>query len=121
MDKLTRYREIIEEIFRENASIPFAHGDLTIQPLFDHTKDHYALLVFGMEGDQWVHFCIAHVDIADTKFVIQWDSGEYSIAQELFDRGVPDEDMVQAFRPYLQQYKRLEDKQKQEKQLAGVS
>jgi hypothetical protein len=55
-------------------------------------------MIIGWEGVRRVHGCLAHVDIIDGKFWIQRDGTEYSIAQELLDRGVCKDRIVLAFR-----------------------
>jgi hypothetical protein len=92
-----QYREIVERILREYAAIPYAHGALESETVFDHEADRYLLMVLGREGLRRIHGCVLHVDIKDGKLWIQRDGIEYGMARELLDAGVPAEDIVLAF------------------------
>jgi hypothetical protein len=98
MDPLDNYRQIIEKILKDYARIPYAHGDIQQQTIFDRTSDHYLLMLVGREGVRRVHGCLVHVDIINGKFWIQRDGTEYGIARELLDAGVPKDHIVLAFR-----------------------
>ena len=121
MDKKQWHKQLIREIYEENIAMPFSNRELKLQAVYDEIGDHYLIMVFGIHNDDWRHYCIAHIDLIDEKIVIQHDSVGYSIAQELYDRGVPDADMVLAyqisgFNPQLEGegYKHI-------RELAGVS
>jgi hypothetical protein len=120
MDTRTHYRDLIKEIFQENAAIPVSYGNYRIQPVFDDENNHYLLMVYGVDRKRWEHHCLAHLEIRDNLIYFWWDGLEYSVAQELHDRGVPDEDMVLA---YQMRTLPLETKPARihQKQLVGVS
>jgi hypothetical protein len=98
MDTLENYRRLIEKILTEHTRIPYAHGDIQQQTVFDRTSDRYLLMLVGREGVRRVHGCLLHVDIINGKFWIQRDGTEYGIARELLDAGVPKDRIVLAFR-----------------------
>jgi hypothetical protein len=92
------YREIVERLLTDHARIPFSHGELQLQTVFDRESDHYLLIVLGRDGGRRVHDCLIHIDIVDGKIWIQRDGTEYGIAKELLDAGVPREDIILGFR-----------------------
>ena len=97
-------RQVIESILRDLASVPFAHGDVEIQTIFDRSGDHYLLMLVGRDGIRRVHGCLVHVDLKDGQFWIQRDGTEYSVGRRLLDAGVPRDRIVPAFRsPELRQ------------------
>lgn len=98
MDAITTYRQQIERILQEYAETPYAHGAIDIQTIFDRENDHYLLMLVGRDGIRRVHGCLVHVDIVDGKFWIQRDGTEYGIARELIDAGIPQKQIVLAFR-----------------------
>ncbi|MBL8796116.1 MAG: XisI protein [Planctomycetia bacterium] len=98
MDRVAHYRQIIERILAEYASIPYAHGNIDRLTVFDRERDHYLLMIAGWDRRR-EHGCIVHVDIKDGKFWIQRDGTEDGIALELEAAGVPKEDIVLAFKP----------------------
>ena len=98
MDTLTEYRELVQKILREYAEIPYAHGDIQSQTVFDMDEDHYLLMILGREGVRRVHGCIVHIDIINDKIWIQRDGTEDGIATELLSAGVPKDRIVLGFR-----------------------
>jgi hypothetical protein len=98
MDTRTTYRHIIEHILKDHAHIPYAHGEIDRQTIFDRENDHYLVMLVGREGIRRVHGCLIHVDIVDDKIYIQRDGTEVGVANELMRAGVPKEHIVLAFR-----------------------
>lgn len=104
MDTLTTYRPIIERILTDYAQIPYAHGNIQLQVVFDREANHYLLMLVGHEGVRRVHGCLVHVDIREGKIWIQRDGTEHGIARDLIEAGVPKDHIVLAFRsPEMQQ------------------
>src|SRR5262249_39141011 len=97
MDTRNRYREIMKNILAQYARIPYAHGDIKQEAVFDTEGDHYLLVNVGWDYRR-VHGCLVHVDIIDGKFWIQRDGTEYGIARELEDAGVPKGHIVLAWK-----------------------
>jgi hypothetical protein len=98
MDRVNHYRQLIERTLTEYARIPYSHGELETQTVFDRASDHYLLMVLGREGIRRVHGCIAHIDIKDGKVWIRRDGTDPGMARELMAAGIPPEDIVLAFR-----------------------
>jgi len=98
MDKLERYRAIVEAVCNEYAAIPYAHGDLTCEAVFDEIHNRYLLVTVGWDRGKYIHFTLVHVDIAGGKLWIYWDRTEEGIATELVAAGVPKEDIVLGFK-----------------------
>jgi hypothetical protein len=98
MDRVSRYRQLVERTLTEYASIPYSCGELERQTVFDRTSDHYLLMVLGREGIRGVHGCLAHLDIKDGKVWIRRDGTDPGMARQLRAAGIPPEDIVLAFR-----------------------
>lgn len=98
MDKLNQYRDIVERVLREYASIPYSYGKLQRQTVFDRERDHYLLMTVGWDKNR-VHGALVHIDLIDGKFWIQRDGTEEGIAVALENAGVPRSDIVLAFKP----------------------
>ncbi len=98
MDSTTADRKLIEAIINEYTRVPYAHGDVGFETVFDRDQGRYLLMLVGFEGLKRVHGCLIHVDLIDGKFWIQRDGTEYGIARELLDRGVSRDRIVLAFR-----------------------
>jgi hypothetical protein len=98
MDKLERYRQILERILNQYAAIPYSLGELTCEAIFDRDRDRYLLATHGRDLGKRVHFAVAHVDIINGKLWIISDNTEDGIATELVVAGVPKEDIVLGFK-----------------------
>ncbi len=105
MDKLEKYRKIIEKIINEYAAIPYAYGDIESRTMFDREKDSYMLYSVGWNTRGRIHGINIHVDIINGKIYIQHDGTEVGIATDLERAGVPKSDIVLAFHaPELRKY-----------------
>jgi hypothetical protein len=93
------YREIIEDILTEYASIPYAYGDIQTEVVFDRVRDRYLLVNIGWEDGRRVHGSLVHIDIIGGMVWIQRDGTEHGIAKELTRAGIPKERIVLGFRP----------------------
>jgi hypothetical protein len=99
MDSLTIYRQAIERVLTVYATIPYAHGDLRCEAVFDREHDRYALITLGWNAGKRVHFPLVHIDIVDGKVWIEKDNTEDGVATELVQAGIPKSHIVLAFRP----------------------
>lgn len=105
MDKLEKYRNIVERIINEYAAIPYTYGEIERRTIFDRAKDSYLLYIVGWNNRGRVHGINIHIDIIDGKIYIQHDGTEEGIATDLEREGVPKNDIVLAFHaPELRKY-----------------
>jgi hypothetical protein len=105
MDTLEHYRQLIRKILTDHTQVPYAHGDVHFEPVFDRDNDRYLLMIVGREKDRRVHGCLVHIDIQGGKIWIQRDGTEAGIANELVEAGVPKEQIVLGFRsPEVRKY-----------------
>ncbi len=88
MDTINDERDKIEEALRERARIPYSHGEICLETVFDRESDRYVLLLVGWDGIRRVHGCLVHVDIIDGKIWIQRDGTEHGIARDLLEAGM---------------------------------
>ncbi len=105
MDTRATDREVIERVLTEYAAVPYAHGQVKTETVFDRTSDHYLLVIVGQDGKRRVHGCLVHIDIEGDKVVIQRDGTEQGMAPDLARAGIAPERIVLAFhhrgaRPY---------------------
>jgi hypothetical protein len=99
MATLDTYRDIIERVLADYASVPYAHGDIQTETVFDRANDHYLLVNVGWERDRRIHGSLVHIDIINSKVWIQRDGTEHGIAHDLVDAGIPKSEIVLGFRP----------------------
>jgi hypothetical protein len=97
MDKLTQYRNYVQQLINEYAKYRPSYGDIEVETIFDTQHDHYQLIYIGWNDEQRVHGCSLHIDIKNGKIWLQHNGTENHIAQELVALGVPKEDIVLGF------------------------
>lgn len=99
MDPLNMYREAVERVLTVYTKIPYAHGELRCEALFDREHDRYALITLGWNAGKRVHFLLVHIDIVGGKVWIEKDNTEDGVAAELVQAGIPKSQIVLGFRP----------------------
>ncbi len=105
MDKLTRYRQYIQELLQEYGQYKPSYGEVEVEQIIDPVHDHYQLMSVGWDGDDRIHGCLFHLDIKDGKIWIQHDGTEEGLANRLVAWGVPKTDIVLAFHaPFRRQF-----------------
>ena len=108
MEKITHYRGIIKNIFKEYAAtrIPANDSNPGYQLIFDEINGHYLLYRTSWKEElRRVHFCVFHIDIINNKLWVQEDATDYDLVGVLEEQGIPKEDMVLAFHaPYKRPY-----------------
>jgi hypothetical protein len=92
-------RQLIESILLEYTTIPYAHGDIQTEAVFDRNRDRYLLVNIGWDSSKRIHGSLVHVDLVEGKFRIERDGTEHGIAKELVSAGIPKERIVLAFKP----------------------
>jgi XisI protein len=98
MDTVNRYRQLLQKILTDYTQVPYAHGDIQFETIFDRESDRYLVVILGRENIRRVHSCLIHADIIDGKVWIQRDGTEEGIASELIKAGIPKEHIVLGFR-----------------------
>ncbi|RUR76730.1 XisI protein [Chlorogloeopsis fritschii PCC 9212] len=105
MDRIAKYREIVQKVVREYATHKPYHGQIDIGTIIDSERDRYLVLQVGWDEVRRVHGCTVHIDIISDKVWIQYDGSSYPVAEALMEAGIPREDIVLGFHPEnLRQY-----------------
>jgi hypothetical protein len=105
MDKIEKYRQIIQGLLTEIGSYKSHFPEIETQLIFDRERDHYQILKTGWRGLERTYGVSIHIDIKDEKIWIQQNNTDLLIAEELVEKGVPKEDIVLAFHaPYKRKY-----------------
>jgi hypothetical protein len=97
MDRLTKYRQIVQQLLREYAAIGTPDPDVETQIVFDSERDHYQLINVGWKNQRRVYGCFLHIDIKDGKIWLQHNGTEDEITDELVNLGIPKQDIVIGF------------------------
>lgn len=105
MDRLTLYRQWIEELLKKRARRS-PNDPIQSQVIVDRENDHYQLVNLGWKNPSTrIYGCAIHVDIIDGKIWVQHDGTEDAIAEQLVEKGVPPKEIVLAYHaPHVRQY-----------------
>lgn len=105
MDKLTHYRQIVQQILTQHSHIQPAYGEIEMGVLFDPERDRYQVMRTGWLQRRRVYGALIHIDLIGEKIWIQYDGTEVGVANELTDEGIPKADIVLAYHsPFMRQY-----------------
>ena len=96
---LEQWREILENILKYYASLPYRYGDVKTCLVIGGDRNHFILLQEGWEDNRRVYGTITHAEIRDGKIWIHYDGIEDGITDELVAAGVPKDKIVLAFHP----------------------
>jgi hypothetical protein len=99
MDTVNTYRDVVERILGEYAAIPYRHGDLICEAIFDRERGRFMLITVGWDNGQRVHYPVIHIDLVNGKLWIQVNNTDCDIGEELVAAGVPKSDIVVAVHP----------------------
>src|ERR1700681_4345114 len=99
MDKVERYREIVQRLIAEYAGYKPVNGEIDTEAVIDRDGDHYEVMNVGWDGVRRVHGSVIHIDIIGGKVWVQYDGTSRPVAEELVAAGIPREDIVLAFHP----------------------
>lgn len=102
MDKLDRYRDVIEDKLREFVALsvdPVGAAQTRDQLVFDRQRDNYLVFREGWRGSRRIHSFIVHLEILNGKILIHEDWTQHGIARELEEAGIPKSDIVLSFQP----------------------
>ena len=99
MDKLNQYRQIIQKILTDFQQWASGENQPEIQQClaFDENRDQYFWFHVGWDGKHREFGVTVYLRIAQGKIWIEKDWTKQGIANQLFEAGVPPEDIVLGF------------------------
>jgi XisI protein len=97
MDKLTKYRQIVQQLLLKYAAIGTPDPDVETQTVFDSERDHYQLINVGWKNQRRTYGCFLHIDIKNGKIWLQHNGTEDEVTEELVNLGIPKQDIVIGF------------------------
>ena len=103
--KVEKYRQIVCDFLQEQAQIVPANGEIETETIFDREAERYLLLHLGWEHQQRIYGVVFHLEIREGKIWIQQNTTDFSVAEELLERGVKREDIVLGLKPaFVREY-----------------
>ena len=102
---IAQYRQIIEKIFQDYAEFLDTDRQIQIELVLDQKCDRYLLVETGWQNGYRIYGTLLHIDIIDQKIWIQHDGTEDGIADELVAAGIPQKQIILAFKsPEIRPY-----------------
>ena len=99
MDKINKYKKIVEEFATYIASISPSDESVETQFITDDKHGHYLLFSVGWANTYREYSPFVHIDVKpDGKVWIQHDGTDLKIALLLVEKGIPKKDIVIGFR-----------------------
>ncbi len=99
MEKLERYRQLVQNLLTDFASYQYPDSEIQSQLVFDTTHDQYQVVQTGWENEKRIYFIPLHFSIKNNKIWLEQNNTDRLVAEELVEAGVPREDIVLAIHP----------------------
>ena len=99
MDKLTRYRSLIQDFIIEQSQGKILGGDIETEVIFDEKRERFLLIDLGWNQHQRIYNCVIHLEIREQKIWIQRNQTDRPIADVLISMGVVKEDIILGLQP----------------------
>jgi hypothetical protein len=100
MDKLVKYRQILQQLIMKYAAIKSSNPMIEQLPVCDTIRDEYLLLSVGWEKDgKRRNSPIFHFRIKNGKVYVEEDNTDVEIVRQMEELGIESEDIVLAFYP----------------------
>ena len=97
MDKIEKYRQILQQTVEKYASEPRRPEQVPLVPICDRERDNYLLMRVGWDNVGRAHHTLFHFRLKDGKVWIEDDGIERGIANDLLEAGIEKEDIILAF------------------------
>lgn len=105
MDKLEKYRQIIQTRLSEYAGYKSLNPSIEREFICDTNSDRYLIVNLGWQETHHVYGCMIHMEIRNEKIWIQRNMTDVDFAEELVELGVPKTDIVLGFHsPFKRQF-----------------
>ncbi len=101
MDKLTCYRQYIQDFLTEQTQGKVLGGEIETEVIFDLDRDRFLLIDLGWNQHQRIYNCVIHLEIREQKIWIQRNQTDRPIADVLISMGVAREDIILGLQPPL--------------------
>ncbi len=97
MGKVERYRQSIQRVIEEMATMLSEGNRITILPVSDPVHDEYLLISLGWHHEGREHDIVFHAQFRNGKVLILDDRTEEGIARFLIEAGIEESDIELAW------------------------
>ena len=93
MDKMTRYRQLIQQVLESYALAMSRGNQVQLLPVCDMARDQYLLVSLGWSNKRREHAIVFHAQLQDGEILLEDDRTETGLSDELIQAGVSAEDI----------------------------
>lgn len=103
MDKLEKYRSVIQKILTEYYEMSSTQviGNREVEAsdrlAFDEKREQYLWFRFGWEGKKQLQYIIMYICIKNSKVWVEADATNLCVVDDLLSAGIPQSDIVLGF------------------------
>lgn len=100
MDRIEKYKNIIQEELTYRASIPIANApEVKRYLIINKDRTEFVLLSIGWHDKSYRHNLVFHVGVKNEKVLIYEDNTDVGIANKFAESGIPKSDIILFFLP----------------------
>ncbi len=99
MDRITQYRQIIQNVINDVLRITPSTEEVQYQALFDRAHDRYAMIAVGWELPARILDVVILLEIINGKIWLQADNTDLAIARDLERAGIGKNEIVLGIHP----------------------
>ena len=104
MDKIEKYKNIIQEEFDYQKTIKIANApDIKRHLIVNKDRTDFLLLDIGFQGKSYSHYPVFHVAIEKGQVIIYQDNTDIALVNILMDAGIEKSDIVLGYLAKLSQ------------------
>ncbi len=92
------YADILKSVLEPHVELNPSHGKIQTFAVFDDTRCTYCVYDAGWDNGRRVHGLMFAGRISDGRIVIEYDGLHHGVTEELIAAGVPEHDIIHAWR-----------------------
>lgn len=97
-DKLTKYKKILKELFKCQASLHFANEpEVEQQLIINKEETQFIIMVVGWYEEYYKHFALLHVQLKEGKVWLHQNNTDEDVGSILEEKGIPKSELVLGF------------------------
>lgn len=100
MERIEKYKDIVQEELTYRASIPIANApEVKRHLIINHDRTEFVVLSIGWHNKSYRHNLVFHVGVKNGKVLIYEDNTDIGIADKFAENGIPKSDIILFFLP----------------------
>lgn len=98
MDRIEKYRQILESTVKRHAQFQPANGDIKTRAVCDYENGEYIVIDSGWnEKGRRIYDVVLHFRLQDGSVHVERDNTDAEVVRELLESGIAKEDIILAY------------------------